>query len=177
MNATFLLGFNEPNNAQNCNQTPRNIARAWQTVLDLWGKSSILVSPATAGDGRPWLDAFFGNCTALYGPTGCQVRYVAVHDYSCVAESTLTYLQEVSARYNLPVWLTEFSCGDHAAGKPMSEHLTYMRSVVPLLDAADFVYRYAWMSARDSGGMRGLVEVDAGGAQRLTELGVAYNAL
>tara|TARA_B110001452_G_scaffold209520_1_gene179819 strand:- start:207 stop:323 length:117 start_codon:yes stop_codon:yes gene_type:complete len=32
-------------------------------------------------------------------------------------------------------------CGDHADGRPSSDHLAYMRAVLPLLDAADFVYR------------------------------------
>ena len=72
------------------------------------------------------------------------------------------------------MWLTEFSCGDHADGKPTSDHLAYMRAVLPLLDAADFVYRYSWMSARDSSGKRGLLETVDGKA-RLTELGEVYN--
>ena len=46
-----------------------------------------------------------------------------------------------------------------------------------LLDAADFVFRYSWMSARDSTGKRGLVEDDGakGGAVRLSELGQVWN--
>ena len=48
------------------------------------------------------------------------------------------------------------SCGDGAANKPMSQHLAYMREVFPLLDKADYVYRYAWMSAHSAN--RGLVE-------------------
>lgn len=107
VNATFLLGFNEPNNLHNCNMSPRDIATAWATVLKLWAPQSILVSPATAGEGRPWLDAFFGNCTALYGPKGCQVSHVAVHDYSCDAASTMGYLKQVHDRYKMPVWLSE----------------------------------------------------------------------
>ena len=45
----------------------------------------------------------------------------------------------------------------------------------PLLDAADFVFRYAWMSARDASGRRGLVETVDGKA-RLTELGEVWNS-
>ena len=72
------------------------------------------------------------------------------------------------------MWLTEFSCGDHSDGKPTSEHLQFMRAVLPLLDAAPFVYRYSWMSARDASGLRGLVET-VDGRGRLTELGRLYN--
>lgn len=54
----------------------------------------------------------------------------------------------------------------------MSDHLAYMKKVFPLLDAAPYVYRYAWMSARNS--LRGLVSADG---QSLTELGSAFNTL
>jgi len=161
-----------PNNAHNCNQPPLAIAKAWATVVELWGATSTLVSPATAGDGLPWLDQFFGNCTALYGAKGCQVSHVAVHDYSCNAATTMAYLKTVHERYKMPVWLTEFSCGDGAAGKPTADHIAYLKEVLPLLDAADFVYRYAWMSA--SSANRGLVAGTAG-AQVLTAVGKAYN--
>jgi hypothetical protein len=43
----------------------------------------MLVSPATAGNGVPWFDQFFGNCTKLYGKSGCNISYLAAHDYSC----------------------------------------------------------------------------------------------
>ena len=36
-----------------------------------------------------WFDAFFGNCTDLYGSSGCRIDYLAAHDYSCNAASTL----------------------------------------------------------------------------------------
>jgi len=175
-NATFLLGFNEPNNLHNCNKPPKDIAEAWATVLKLWAPTSILVSPATAGEGRPWLDAFFGNCTAMYGPKGCQVSHIAVHDYSCDAATTMAYLKAVHDRYNKPVWLTEFSCGDGAQKQPTSKHLAYMKEVFPLLDKADYVYRYAWMSANDKSGLRGLVS-GSSGSQTLTKVGELFNSI
>ena len=135
----------------------------------MW-KDSVLVSPATAGDGTSWFDEFFAECKTLYGPTGCNISYVAVHDYSCTASTTMKYLKSIHDRYGYPVWLTEFSCGDGAAGRPTSDHLKFMKEIVPQLDAADYVYRYAWMSAHSSN--RGLV--DAG---KLTELGQVYNTL
>lgn len=174
VNRTFFMGFNEPNNLHNCNTDARAVAAAWSKVMGRW-EGSLLVSPATAGDGLAWYDAFFGNCSELYGARGCNVSYLATHDYSCTPSRTLAYLQQLHARYGYKVWLTEFSCGDHADGKPTSAHLAYMREVLPLLDAADYVYRYSWMSARDSSGLRGLVETVDGKA-RLTALGEVYNA-
>ena len=49
---------------------------------------------------------------------------------------------------------------------------------MPLLDAADFVYRYSWMSASDGHGLRGLLESAGGDPSRhqLTELGHIWNS-
>ena len=174
-NDTFLLGFNEPNNAHNCNISPETAAQAWSVILKRWGNSSThLVSPATAGDGIPWLDDFFSNCTHLYGPAGCQITHVAVHDYSCTPSTTMAYLESIHARYGMPVWMTEFSCGDGAQNKPMSDHLAYMKAIFPLLDAAPYVYRYAWMSGKSAN--RGLLQ-GAPGAQTLTPVGELFKSL
>lgn len=68
-------------------------------------------------------------------------------------------------RFGMKVWLTEFSCGDGRDNKPMDKHLAYMSEVFPMLDAADYVYRYAWMSG--SSANRGLL-VGPPGNQSLT---------
>lgn len=52
VNRTFFMGFNEPNNAHNCNTSPEKVAAAWGTVMKNWSSTSQLVSPATAGNGR-----------------------------------------------------------------------------------------------------------------------------
>jgi hypothetical protein len=61
---------------------PRTVRRAWPTIVANH-PHSMLVSPATAGNGVPWFDQFFGNCTKLYGKSGCNISYLAAHDYSC----------------------------------------------------------------------------------------------
>ena len=76
----------------------------------------------------------------------------------------------------MQVWLTEFSCGDHAQGRSTAEHIGFMRKVLPLLDNAAYVFRYSWMSARDPSGKRGLVETDKDGKAQLTELGHIWNS-
>jgi hypothetical protein len=96
-NATFLLGYNEPNLKGQCGLAPADAAKAWAVYLKRWGGGATqFVSPATAGNGIPWLDGFIGNCSALYGAAGCQLSYIAVHDYSCNATNLLTYLKSVS---------------------------------------------------------------------------------
>lgn len=171
---SYFMGFNEPNNRHNCNTDAATVAKAWGRVMALHPTAK-LVSPATAGNGIEWYDDFFGNCTKLYGAAGCRISYLATHCYSCTPSSTLKYLKELHDRYKYPVWLTEFSCGDHADGRPTAKHLEFMKDVLPLLDKADFVFRYSWMSARDKSGMRGLVEDGPDGQVRLTELGHVWN--
>ena len=39
--------------------------------------------------GINWFDAFFAECRKLYGLEGCQISYLAAHDYSCTPRSTL----------------------------------------------------------------------------------------
>jgi len=173
VNHSFLLGYNEPNNEHNCNKSPREVAQSWAGIMSRWSPPSTqLISPATAGDGIPWLDAFFGNCSELYGSQGCKVFYVAVHDYSCKPQETMDYLKKVYHRYQKPVWLTEFSCGDGAANKPLEDHLEYMKAVLPLLDAAPYVFRYAWMSIKSPN--RGLI-LNNGPNQTLSPVGHYYS--
>lgn len=176
VNKTYFLGFNEPNNAHNCNTPADVVAKAWKFVMDTY-PDSLLVSPATAGNGTAWYDLFFATCKQLYGPSGCRISFLATHDYSCTPSSTLSYLKMLNERYGYPVWLTEFSCGDGAQGNPTSKHLAFMKEIFPMLDAAPFVFRYSWMSARDSNGRRGLVEVSGSGEQQLTVIGEAFNSL
>lgn len=138
VNRTFFMGFNEPNNLHNCNTDAHTAAVAWASVMQKWG-GSVLVSPATAGNGTQWFDEFFGNCSHLYGPGGCNVTYLAAHCYSCTTNKTLGYLRELYDRYGKKIWLTEFSCGDHEDQRPTADHISYMLEVLPLLDATDFV--------------------------------------
>ena len=82
------------NNAHNCNTDAATVAKALGTVMKLW-PDSLLVSPATSGNGIEWYDSFFGNCTELYGKGGCKIKYLATHCYSCTPSSTMKYLKEL----------------------------------------------------------------------------------
>ena len=56
--------------------------------------------------------------------------------------------------------------------------MTFMRTIVPLLDAAPYVQRYYWMNARDTHGLRNLVVGGTSGAATgLTPLGQLYLSL
>ena len=56
--------------------------------------------------------------------------------------------------------------------------MTFMRSIVPLLEAAPYVQRFYWMSARDTSGQRNLVTAGtSGSASGLTPWGQLYLSL
>ena len=95
VDTSFMLGFNEPNNRHNCNKDAATVARAWSQVMRDFPDST-LITPATAGDGRPWFREWFGNCTAMYGPSGCNVTVMAVHSYICDATRLHSYLEEAA---------------------------------------------------------------------------------
>ena len=152
-------------------------ATAMKQIMDA-NPAALLVSPSTAGDGTSWYADFFAACTSLYGAGGCRISAIAAHDYSCTPSSTLAYLQKLHDAFALPIWLTEFSCGAHSAGRPTADHEAFMRGIVPLLEAAPFVQRYFWMSARDTSSQRNLVVAGSSGpASALTPLGRLYLSL
>ena len=164
------FGSLKPSNRHNCNKDAATVARAWSQVMRDFPDST-LITPATAGDGRTWFREWFGNCTAMYGPSGCNVTVMAVHSYICDASRLHSYLEEVHHEFGLPIWLTEFACGDHHDNRPLSEQLAFMREVLPILDASHIVERYAWMAARQGDPAQDARGLLVPGKPELTELG------
>ena len=98
----------------------------------------------------------------------------------------------------MPIWLTEFACGDHRDHRSLQKQLAYMREAVSMLERTKAVHRcahrsrcgaagdvrpprgavrrYAWMAARAASApdYRALL---VPGRAELTELGRLYNAL
>ena len=104
------------------------------------------------GIGASW-KSFWATLAALYGPAGCHISVLAAHDYDCNPTSTLEYLRFLHQRYELPIWLTEFSCGDGKEDSPMSAQLSFMSLIFPLLEAAPYVERYRCVrGGRQAGG-------------------------
>ena len=165
----FVMTFNEPNNAGQCPLSGAAAAASWQQ-LQAANPSASLLAPATAYNGESWLASFFAACS------GCRVAGIAAHIYQCDASEVMSYVDALFAAYSLPIWLTEFSCGDNAQAQPTSAHESFMRAVVPLLEASPAVTRFYWMAARDTSGRRNLV-TGTGSAAALTPLGEVFLSL
>jgi hypothetical protein len=150
-NGTTLLGFNEPDFAEQADMTP-------ERALDLWPQLEAtglrLGSPAPAVGGADpggWLDRFLSGARQR----GLRVDFVALHwyggDFGPDAVNQLErYLQAVHDRYGLPVWLTEFALirwGPGGAEFPTdAEQAAFVTASTAMLERLGFVERYAWFS-------------------------------
>lgn len=142
----YVLGFNEPNFKQQANMSPQDAARHWKE-LEAASHGRVMVSPAVAPGGNPldpvsWLEQFFNACH------GCRVDHIATHAYWCNPDITMNYLKQLWDRFHKPIWLTEFACPQK---NNVNDQLHYMRSLLPRLEAASYVYRYAWFVSRTHG--------------------------
>ncbi len=128
-----------------------------------------LGSRTPSGSDTKWLDAFFAACD------GCRadMTAVALHPYACTA-AALRAAIETWAAFKLPLWVTEFNCGDGARNASAAEHLAYMTLALPILEADARVARYAWMSGRNTK-VPGAALLDGAGGH-LTPLGRHYVA-
>jgi Glycosyl hydrolase catalytic core/F5/8 type C domain len=180
--AQYLLGFNEPNFRSQANMTPSQAAARWPILEDVARRRNLkLVSPAvnycgdcvseggvTFSDPVTYLDAFFAACT------NCKVDYIAVHWYACDLSALQWYIGRFK-KYNKPIWLTEFACGDMPHDQiTLAVQKKYMTDAVNYLENEPAVFRYAWFSGRNNE----IPNINLLGASgQLTELGQLYVSL
>ena len=156
--AQYLLGFNEPNFRSQANLTPTQAAALWPVLEDVATRRNLrLVAPAVNYCGDcvsennttyytpvQYLDAFFAAC-----PT-CRVDYIAVHTYVCEEQYLRQKIAELK-KYNKPIWLTEFACGDMPAAQiTPAVQQKYQLDAVNYLEKEPAIFRYAWFSSRNN---------------------------
>jgi hypothetical protein len=117
-----LLGFNEPDRADQSNMSLSQVITAWPRLQEL---DLPLVSPAPGT--ASWLDSFYIQADAL----GYRVDATAVHTYPGPSGGNSDDLHNfVNSAYtfngrNRPVWLTEFSFVDWGKNQSWSEEDNY----------------------------------------------------
>jgi len=180
--AQYLLGFNEPNFKSQANMTPSVAAARWPVLEEVARRKNLkLVAPAvnycgdcvseggvTFSDPVTYLDAFFAACQT------CKVDYIAVHWYACDLGALQWYVGRFK-KFNKPIWLTEFACGDRPHDQiTLDVQKKYMTEAVNYLENEPSVFRYAWFSGRNNE----IPNINLlGNSGQLTELGRLYVSL
>ena len=176
---TVLLGFNEPDFADQSNLSV-------EQALDLWpqlqatglrlGSPAPAVGAATAGG---WLDRFLTGAAQR----GLRVDFITVHwygsDFSAAAVDHLRgYLQAIYDRYHKPIWLTEFALikftGSGSVYPSDSQQVAFIRGATAMLEKLTFVQRYAWFALPTPDGRDGIGLYRHGSAVTATPAGTAY---
>jgi putative glycosyl hydrolase len=176
-----LLGFNEPDNAGQSNMTPQQALALWPQLV---ATGMRLGSPAVAANAQAaggWLDTFMSGAAQQ----GLRVDFICLHWYggnfnptSAVSELQ-TYLAQTNAKYNLPIWLTEYALTNYGVSPATyptdAQQVAFAAASVAMLESTSYVERYAWFELPPcnncAAGDNKALATDGGG---LTAVGVAY---
>lgn len=146
-----LLGYNEPDQANQANMSVATAISSWD---DLLATGLRVGSPATS-DGGPssWLFPFVQQADAA----GLRVDFVAVHYYqghnpadaAGCASQMLSFLQNIWNNTHRPIWITEWNNGANWTDNNPWPAPTYAQqqaciaAMVNMLETTPFVERYA----------------------------------
>ncbi|MGI9505985.1 MAG: glycosyl hydrolase [Geminicoccaceae bacterium] len=154
--ATALLGFNEPDRADQAEMTVEDAVAHWPHLV---ATRKRLGSPAPSkGEALPavsWLARFMDATSAA----GLRVDFVAVHYYAPTHDLAAfrRYLERVHRAYQRPIWVTEWALVDPETWKDglarysLDDTACFFRAGTAMLDDLNFVERHAWFAAFDGG--------------------------
>jgi hypothetical protein len=173
-----LLGFNEPDRADQANMSPEQAIALWPK-LEATGLR--LGSPAPADPWNGWLRKFM----ALAAQHNRRVDFIALHFYQDFTNPNAIYdlkgqLGALYQQYHKPIWITELGAiawGGNLEAPTDALADSYMSRAVTMLDGLRYVERYAWFADNCSSDAvcRFTTLYDARGA--LTSHGRTYAAL
>ncbi len=172
--AKYILGFNEPDLADQSNMTVQDALALWPQLESV---GLPLGSPAASWPTRQWIYDFMDQAIAQ----NKRVDFICVHMYVGTDDNAfIQVLQDLYNKYHKPIWITEFATVSDKA-TTMAENpftpdmvLAFMQRLLPKLEALDFVQRYSWFSGSPtSSRLWPSALVDANG--NLTKLGKWYS--
>lgn len=151
-NGKTLLGFNEPDLAEQSNMSV-------EEALDLWPKlqktGMRLGSPAVAWgadqDGK-WLDEFMKGAKKR----GYRVDFITLHWYGSdfrtkpATQQLKSYVQAVRKKYpKKPIWITEYSLMNFGEGPRFAsaaKQAAFVKSSTNMLEKLKYVEHYSWFA-------------------------------
>lgn len=175
--ASAVLGFNEPELAEQANMPVDLAAREWLRCIEPLRRSGIRCgSPgiSSAPQGVVWLKEFLVAIRA----GGGDVDFYALHWYGETLGQFYDYLWSVYYQLgpDRPVWVTEFAATNWSVENPLPKDLVenFCRESCKYLDTLEWVERYAWFGAMRDPGTVGKWAALFDEAGKLTELGRVY---
>ncbi len=135
---THVLGFNEPDQAEQANMTVDKQIELWPKMME---SGLRLGAPAFAGN-YTQLYEFIDRCDAL----NYRVDFIPIHLYlDATSQTFYNKCKEVYDRTKRPIWITEFNYGgDWSSTKPTDAAVaTRIAEVIQRFDTARIVERYA----------------------------------
>ncbi|MEO6092405.1 MAG: glycosyl hydrolase [Novosphingobium sp.] len=173
-----LLTFNEPDHYQQSNMSVNQALSYWPALM---ASGMRLGSPAvttwsTLKTGG-WLDSFMSQANSL----GYRVDFIAVHYYTTNPDvrAFKSFLDQVYAKYGLPVWVTEWSLADwNNIGRfSKGEQQAFFNAGSQMLDDLPYVERQAWFSAYQASGLQGLHTDLFDASDTITSVGDSFTLL
>jgi hypothetical protein len=160
---------------------PQDGAARWEHMEELADKFNLtIVGPCVSNfeSGEWWLSQFRES---FRNNTGREPRmdHMCLHTYFEPNEVNKMFgnIERMYKDYNKPIWINEFACPPYKSCTAADE-LKFAKLAVPRLEAADYVFRYAWFQAREGAGPKSgssLLDSNASTVAR-TPLGNWYNA-
>ncbi|GAA4190428.1 hypothetical protein GCM10022252_28730 [Streptosporangium oxazolinicum] len=151
----YLLGFNEPDFADQSNMTV-------DQALSLWPKLTAtglkVGSPAVAWGGDRaggWLDRFMTGAAQR----NLRVDFITLHWYGgdfraeAATGQLKSYIQAVYERYRKPIWLTEYALIDFSNGVRFptdAQQAAFVTESIKMLNSLPYVQRFAWFGLPSS---------------------------
>ncbi|SDL27692.1 glycosyl hydrolase [Nonomuraea jiangxiensis] len=157
---SYLLGFNEPDMAEQSNMTVDKALSLWPKLMSTGQK---LGSPAVAWGGDRaggWLDKFMKGAEQK----NYRVDFVTLHWYGgdfrteAAVGQLKSYLQAVYDRYKKPIWLTEYALIDFSQGARFpseAQQAAFVTASTKMLESLTFVHRFAWFGLPAEDGKQG----------------------
>ena len=176
-NTKYLLAFNEPNLTDQANMTPAQAAALWTPVVNLAKELHLkLVSPAmnygtlaNYNDPIKWLDEFFEQPNVSID----DICAISIHCYMANPAALKNYVQ-MFAKYNKPIWMTEFCAWEEYAIHSEEDQIKYMCEVLNYMERSPLVERYAWFIPRAKAGYPYMQLLTSGVPANLTPAGQVY---
>jgi hypothetical protein len=145
-NSNTLLGFNEPDQADQANMPVEEAIRQWPEMM----KSGLRIgSPAPANSSNTWLSTFLSKCDSL----NYRVDFVAVHCYwnSRTPQQWYSGLKAIYDQVKRPLWITEWNNGANWTGEAwpadpaaqFEKQYNDLKGILEVLDTTSFIERYS----------------------------------